>query len=156
MSQNVHSSIQSNSVTLGLTETKTESLNTSTSKEAVLDPSELKIDELNPLEQVLLDLDHTDRANKSVVVEKLLNEHGLEKVAAAVEAVIPPALKIDDKQATLYQWLAELKTQAKLKYVGITHVIKRFLSESVILVDEVGCETLGGVTCRLDEIVASG
>ena len=90
----------------------------------------------------------------SVDIERLLQTYGQTSVTAAI-AKLPAAKSVTDKQAMLYQCVAEAVVGKKLKYVGDTHVIVEFLSDTIVQIDQFAKKTWGPLTCRLDELIAT-
>jgi|GEM_PF-6252942 len=86
-----------------------------------LDISGAQIEPLTPLQKKVIAI-----STKSEL-ENLLSNNGLEEVATAINAAIPSATSVNDKQATFYQWLAEIVAGVKLKYVGVQCFITKFV-----------------------------
>lgn len=101
------------------------------------------------LTQALSEIDHTTSSSKQDL-HQLLDSYGLDKLTAVIEAVTPPPQTIGDKRVVLYTWLGELLTKAKLKYVGTSHYIKRFVPEYGLV--EILDFSNNGLVCKLSEL----
>lgn len=117
-------------------------------KEKNVPPCEGSPDALR-LAEAVKQINHTNPQNKQELHE-LLEDYGLDKITACIEDVTAPPKSIGDKRAVLFQWLGEIITASKLKYVGVSYYIKRFVAEYKLV--EISDFSNNGLVCKLSEL----